>query len=162
MKLPPAAEIERQVLAMPQIREGVAEVAQQVEFEATLLASSRAFDEGDYAAGIERVPAFGPGAIIRAQDRKSKWLEEGTGIYGPERTPIRPKRGQFLVFRLGGPGHPKSSQRPRRTSGPKRPGDLVFAREVRGRPASWVMRDASRIVAARFGLRWRNLRAFRG
>lgn len=149
MRLPPAAEIERQVLAMPQVAEGVHRVTVEVFSEAELLARERAFDLGDYAEGIEIVRTVGPGEIVRASDPKSEWLEEGTGIYGPERTPIRPKRGQFLVFRLG----PRSA-----------PGDrpLIFAREVRGRPASWVMRDASRNVAARLGLAWRNLRDFQG
>lgn len=151
------------MLSFPQVREGCERIAVEVEFEATLLAATRAFEHGDYAKAIRRRPALiGPGMLVVAEDRKSKWLEEGTGIYGPLRRPIRPVRGRFLVFRLGGPGSPKSSQRHRRSAGPPRPGDLIFARQVRGRPASWVMRDASENVARRLGLRWRNLRDFRG
>lgn len=31
-----------------------------------------------------------------------EWLRFGTGIYGPRRTPIVPKRAKFLVFEIGG------------------------------------------------------------
>lgn len=41
------------------------------------------------------------------------FVTKGTGIYGPKGAPIRPKRGEFLVFR-------------------GRDGRLVYARQVRG------------------------------
>lgn len=153
MRLPSPEAIERDALGAPQVRAGVRRVAVEVFSEAELLARERAFDLGDYAEGmkIEDAPGGGPGLRVVASERKATWLEEGTGIYGPRRTPIRPKRGQFLVFRLGPESQHDSRARP-----------LIFAREVKGRPASWVMRDASRRVADRLGLVWRNLRSFQG
>lgn len=64
------------------------------------------------------------------------YVNRGTGIYGPSGQPIRPKNGQFLVFHPGrmigplpkGKKHPAPDQR-----------GLVFAREVKGRPANPYM-----------------------
>jgi hypothetical protein len=42
------------------------------------------------------------------------WVHEGTGIYGPRHTPIRPIHGKYLVFK------PKGSTR------------TVYAKQVRG------------------------------
>lgn len=54
------------------------------------------------------------------------WQERGTGIYGPQRRPITPKNGPFLVFT------------PRK--GPYA-GRTVFARQVRGvRPKHYLLR----------------------
>ena len=52
------------------------------------------------------------------------WVEVGTGIYGKRKRPIRPKKGKFLVWR------------------DKKTGKLIFAREVRGRPATPFFRPA--------------------
>ncbi|MFJ8934025.1 HK97 gp10 family phage protein [Streptomyces sp. NPDC102364] len=61
------------------------------------------------------------------------YQELGTGIYGPRGTPIRPKRGRFLVFT------PKGASRP------------VFARQVRGsRPQRYLTR-ALAVMAAQSG-----------
>jgi hypothetical protein len=58
------------------------------------------------------------------------YVHEGTGIYGPKGTPIRPKRGRYLVFEA----------RNARTTAPGR-GNLVFARQVRGaRPNRFLLR----------------------
>jgi hypothetical protein len=61
----------------------------------------------------------------------AKFVHEGTGIYGPKRAFIYPKRGQYLVFQSSGVFGPvrKSGRRKGR-------GDLVFARRVRGIPPS--------------------------
>lgn len=160
MKLPPAEVIEREVLALPIVRQRTDEVAHEVRREAVALAYERAHDKGEFAAGI-RVEPTTTGARVVATDRKSTWLEEGTGIYGPRRQPIRPKRAKFLVFRVDrewqGGGSPTEGFGLTKTQG-----QLIFARQVRGREASWVMRDAAKIVAARHGLRFRNLRRFQG
>lgn len=48
------------------------------------------------------------------------FVHEGTGIYGPRGRPIKPKRGEFLVFRING--------------------QLVYARQVKGsRPDPWLV-----------------------
>lgn len=49
------------------------------------------------------------------------FVHEGTGIYGPRGTPIKPKRSEYLVFR-------------------GRDGSLVFARQVKGMPGRpWLV-----------------------
>lgn len=59
----------------------------------------------------------------------SLYVHEGTGIYGPRGQPIRPKRGQYLVF----------EGRNARTT-PRGRGNLVFARQVRGqRPQRFLL-----------------------
>jgi len=52
------------------------------------------------------------------------WVEVGTGIYGKRKQPIKPKRGKFLVWR------------------DKKTGELIFARQVKGRPATPFFRPA--------------------
>ncbi len=51
-------------------------------------------------------------------------VERGTGIYGPHRTPIRPRHAKFLRFT------PRSSAR------------TVYARTVKGQPGKHYLRDA--------------------
>lgn len=53
------------------------------------------------------------------------FVVRGTGIYGPRATPIRPKNGQYLVFR-------------------GRDGALVYAREVKGQRAQPFLQEAFR------------------
>lgn len=139
-------------------------IAVQVEIECRAVAYERAFDSGKAAASIRLLPRVG--AQLRRTIRWSTpdpakpglptWLEEGTGIYGPRRTPIVPVRAKRLVFRTTSGAPLAAMQGLRNTSG------LIFAKSVRGRPASWVMRDGSRRVAERLGLRWRSLRSFNG
>jgi hypothetical protein len=73
---------------------------------------------GDLAASVEADRIYdtpsGTTAVIVVSSPYARFQNEGTGIYGPEGTPIVPKNGQFLVF-------PK-----------KIGGGLVFTREVRG------------------------------
>lgn len=163
MRLPPAEVIIADVLSKRVVTEGLDEVGRQVEIESGALAAARAFETGATAAGIRRETIPGPVPRVRVttgegppgKEALPTWLERGTGIYGPERRPIRPKKGKFLVFRLpaAGASAPRGSM-----SGQRRDGPLIFAREVRGREASWFMRDAARDVAARLGLRFRILR----
>lgn len=35
-------------------------------------------------------------------DQRYGWIDDGTGIYGPQKQPIRPKRSKYLRFRVGG------------------------------------------------------------
>lgn len=161
-RLPPPEVIERDVLAMRTVREQAERLAEEVALEGTGLAYERAFDEGTLASNVRTVPGSGPTVTVamtsgRADKPKlAEWVEGGTGIHGPERRRITPKRGRYLVFRAKGP-NPRASMTPGRAEG-----DLVFAKSVRGRPASWIMRDAAMRVAARYGLRFRNLRDWQG
>lgn len=161
MKLPPPAAIEAHVLSLRSVTDGVDRICEEVQREGKAIAYERAHDSGEFADGIDVVPTPGPGGLVVATDRKSVWLEEGTGIYGPRRQPIRPKRGKFLVFEVGkqrvSSGSPTEGFQQTKTQG-----QLIFARQVRGREASWIMRDAAQRVAARRGLVFRNLRRFQG
>jgi hypothetical protein len=152
--MPPASVVERMVLDAPQVKAACDEVARAVESEATGLAGERAFDSGQYAAGIRVLPTPGPGALVSATNKISRWTEEGTGVFGPRRQRIRPKRGKYLVFRVQESGSaPLASM-----SGKRRESGLIFATSVKGKPPQHVMEDASKRVAARLGLRWRDLR----
>lgn len=61
------------------------------------------------------------------------YLHEGTGIYGPRKRPITPKRGKYLVFR------------PKRGRG-IRGNRLVFARSVKGMKPNPYLRNALRVL----------------
>lgn len=41
----------------------------------------------------------GPTVRVGTNVRYARWVHDGTGIYGPKRTLIRPKRAKALVFR---------------------------------------------------------------
>lgn len=62
----------------------------------------------------------------------SIYVHEGTGIYGPSGSPIRPRRSRFLVF----PGR-----------GGGRNGNLIFARQVRGQRPQRYLLDALKNVS---------------
>ncbi len=59
---------------------------------------------------------------VSARAKHALWQEEGTGIYGPRHTPIRPRRAKMLSFVVGG----------------KR----VFAKSVRGTRGKWYMKGS--------------------
>lgn len=149
MRLASSARIQEVVRGSRRVREGCEAVADELEREARAIAQSEAFDSGEYAAKIDRIPTSKPGARVRARDRKSLWIERGTGVYGPRRKPITPKRGKYLVFRIP-KGAPLASM-----SGDRKPGDLVFAKSVKGRPATHTMERAAKRVASKPGRRWR-------
>jgi hypothetical protein len=65
-----------------------------------------------------------PAARIGTPLRRARWIHDGTGIYGPRRTPIRPTRAKRLVFK------PKGSKR------------IVFAKSVKGMKANPFLKDA--------------------
>lgn len=59
----------------------------------------------------------------------ARWVHDGTGVYGPLRRPIRPRRAKVLAFTPRG-----SSQ-------------TVFATQVRGTPGRPFLRDALEAAA---------------
>lgn len=65
-----------------------------------------------------------PAVLVGTSVRYARWVHDGTGIYGPRRTPIRPRRAKFLRFR------PKGSSR------------YVYARSVRGMKPNPFLRNA--------------------
>lgn len=77
----------------------------------------RRIDTGLLRSSISVRPvmfAAGPGARIGTGAKTARWVHDGTGIYGPRHTPIKPRRGRYLVFM------------------PKGAKGKVFARQVRG------------------------------
>lgn len=160
-RLPPDAAVIADVLATRAVIEGVEEVAREVEVEATALAYQRAYDEGTYAALIRQRPRdpftgvvlVSTGAGPAGKEALPTWLEEGTGIYGPTRRRITPRKGKFLAWKA--PSSPHAAKKGKYEG-------YVFATSVAGRRASWVMRDAAQRVAARRGLTFANHRRFQG
>lgn len=63
----------------------------------------------------------------------AKYVHEGTGIYGPRRQWIYPKRGNVLVFETKGPAGPMQRGQSGAARGSRQ---VVFARRVRGMPGS--------------------------
>lgn len=66
----------------------------------------------------QRIPGRAVGITVQVGSfgiQYAKWVHEGTGIYGPHRSPIVPVRAQFLRFALPS-------------------GKIVYARSVRGVP----------------------------
>lgn len=50
--------------------------------------------------------------IVQVNEKYGIFLEQGTGIYGPEARPIRPVNAKALVFKIGG--------------------NVIFAKEIKG------------------------------
>lgn len=84
--------------------------------------------------------------VIEARASYAVYVHEGTGIYGPSGSPIRPKSGKFLVF----PARRGSSRGGRR---------LIFAREVKGQRANpFLVRALRAALPADFRIRLLNTR----
>lgn len=98
-----------------------------------LAVSMAPVDDGPLRASLRTKFEYGTRAVkgwVYSDLEYSIYVHEGTGIYGPKGQPIRPKRGQYLVFEA----------RNARTT-PRGRGNLVFAREVRGqRPNRFLLR----------------------
>lgn len=70
-----------------------------------------------------------PAVLVSANTFYARWVHDGTGVYGPRATPIRPKKGKFLRFR------PRGSRK------------WIYARQVKGmRPNPFL---ANALPAAR-------------
>lgn len=83
-------------------------------------------DKGLLRASIFKRRYFtilGPGMIVGSNVRYAYWVHEGTGIFGPKRTPIIPVRAQAMVFRV-------------------KSGKLIFAAKVKGSKPQPFLRDA--------------------
>lgn len=65
-----------------------------------------------------------PYAVVGTDVTYARFIENGTGIYGPHKTPIRPVRAKFLAFK------------------PRGSAVTVFARQIRGRPATPFLKPA--------------------
>lgn len=65
-----------------------------------------------------------PASRIGTPLRRARWIHDGTGIYGPRRTPIVPKTATFLRFR------PKGGRR------------VIYVRSVKGMRPNRFLADA--------------------
>lgn len=76
-------------------------------------------------------------ALLLAQAPYAAYVERGTGIYGPGKRPIKPKRKKFLAWPTGSyarlSGRPSVAGQRRTRTGT---GSWAFARQVKGRPAT--------------------------
>jgi hypothetical protein len=73
--------------------------------KANLSRPPRRVDTGALRADVnwEFIFANGlPGFRVGTSKKYGVWVHDGTGIYGPRRTPITPKRARVLVFRPKG------------------------------------------------------------
>jgi HK97 gp10 family phage protein len=82
-------------------------------------------------------------AIVVGTDLEyAKWVHDGTGVYGPRHTPIRPKTGSVLVFE----GRRLGVQLKKGGKGPR----IVVVREVAGQKARPFLKDALKAVRGRY------------
>lgn len=70
-----------------------------------------------------------PAVLVGTNVKYAPWVHDGTGIYGPRHTPIRPRTKKFLRFK------PRGASR------------YVFARQVRGMKPNQFLANA--LTAAR-------------
>lgn len=63
-------------------------------------------------------------ARVGSDDERARWVEEGTGLYGPHRSPIRPKAKKWMRFVSGR-------------------GAVVFTQQTAGQPGKHFLRDAA-------------------
>ncbi len=104
-------------------------VRRVAENTANIARATAPVDNGQLRSSIRVEMRYGDGQVkawVYTPLEYGLHLHEGTGVYGPTGQPIRPRRGQYLVF-------PSRSGRGGR-------GGMVFAREVRGvRPRRFLL-----------------------
>lgn len=96
-------------------------------------------DDGPLRASLRTKFEYGSRTVkgwVYSDLEYALYVHEGTGIYGPKGSPIKPKRGQFLVFEA----------RNARTT-PRGRGNLVFARQVRGQRPQRFLLNALKAVS---------------
>lgn len=71
-------------------------------------------------------------AFVHAGANYAAHVEKGTGIYGPRKAPIRPRRANVLAWRTGDTRLTGRS----RVSGGRETAGWAFAKSVKGRPAT--------------------------
>lgn len=98
-------------------------------------------------------------AVITATARYAKWVDEGTGIYGPRGQRIYPTHARVLAWPGGVAGGPGA----RLTGSPRSgtPGNMQFARSIAGmRPRHYIKRSREEIDAMLPGILEVAARAF--
>lgn len=106
-----------------QVAKSILKIGKKVERKAKRLVP---VDHGVLRNSIttELIIRRGPVARIGTKTKYALHVHEGTGIYGPKKMPITPKRGKVLVF----------------TS--RKTNQLVFARLVKGMKGTPYLRNA--------------------
>lgn len=98
-------------------------------------------DEGHLRNSIQVTPPAPAGtrtvAAVFSPLHYAVFVHEGTGLYGPRRAWIYPRKGRFMVFQVKRPFGPMPKGKRRPAVG-RRP--VVFARRVRGQAPSPFLR----------------------
>lgn len=115
--------------------EAVEDIAREIAETAKTLAPRRT---GNLVRNISSTSARrGPDGYIEARAGVgrgapyARFVEEGTGIFGPYRRPIVPKTGNFMTFKLPD-------------------GKTVYARSIRGQEAKRYFERATQLVKTNF------------
>ena len=88
-------------------------------------------------------------AFVVAGVRYAVFVEKGTGIYGPKKKPIVPKRAKVLAWRTGATTLSGAS----RIKNGKQVAGWAFAKSVKGREATPFMEPGAKAAATKGGLR---------
>lgn len=90
-------------------------------------------------------------AIVEVRANYARYVEEGTGLYGPKHQKIVPKNARALHWKGGGPSKVRLSGRSRTKGGRSLARD-VFAMSVKGRKATPFVGPAVKKVSADTGI----------
>jgi hypothetical protein len=105
-------------------------------FEAKKIARTTFTKTGTLERSIEVGALSDREAFIRATAKHAVMVERGTGIYGPRKRPIVPKRAKVLAWRTAPAGGSLRLSGRSRVSGGEETGGWAFARSVKGRKAT--------------------------
>jgi hypothetical protein len=81
----------------------------------------------------------------------ARYVEEGTGLYGPRKRRIVPVKAKVLAWRTGGPSVQRLSGKSR-TRGGKQLAGWAFAKSVKGRPATPYLLPGAKKAMSKAGL----------
>lgn len=90
-------------------------------------------------------------ASVEVRANYARYVEEGTGLYGPRKQRIVPKNKKALRWNGGGPSKVRLSDRSR-TKGGVAQADAILATSVKGRKATPFLEPAVKKVAKDTGI----------
>lgn len=140
------SQFEANLVDHPAVQRALDDLAADLRDETERLIVQRAYDTGRLSRAVtvqrsaEGVRAVRSSAGVDEPDMLPRWISHGTGIYGPRRQVIRPKKAKALRFV------------------PKGGGGVVYAKSVKGVRPREYMRDAAIYTAERHRLRYVSLR----
>lgn len=141
-------QLKRRIRAIGQTEQYLEMMARMVQAEAKRLVPRKT---GNLGRSIIVGHVTKSTATVEATANYATWVEKGTGIYGPKKRPIVPRRASVLAWPTGGSTKVRLSGRSRTRKGQKL-ADMAFATSVRGRKATPFMEPAAKKVAAQPGL----------